>query len=89
MEQKSVLEMARGAIAERADYEMSRILENRLDPNTSAAKKRVLTLTVEILPDEERAWLEEAKDNRALLTFIKGMLDIYVKVYEDGVREHA
>ena len=35
MEAKSVLEMARGAIAERADYEMARIIENIMDVNTS------------------------------------------------------
>ena len=34
--QKSILQMARGAIMERADYEMSRLLANILDPNTSA-----------------------------------------------------
>lgn len=54
LETKSALEMANGAIAERADYEMSRIIENILDPNTAAIKKRVLTLTLEIFPDAER-----------------------------------
>jgi hypothetical protein len=54
MEAKSVLEMAHGAIAERADYEMARIIENILDPNTAATKKRTVTLTLEILPDAER-----------------------------------
>lgn len=32
--QKSILQMARGAIQERADYEMTRLLANILDPNT-------------------------------------------------------
>ena len=54
MESKSVLEMAYGAIAERADYEMSRIIENILDVNTPAAKNRILTLTLTITPDAER-----------------------------------
>lgn len=52
--QKSILEMARGAIQERVDYEMSRILANILDPNTSPTAKRKLTLTLELKPDEER-----------------------------------
>ena len=39
METKSILEMAQGAIAERADYEMARIISNILDPNTAATKK--------------------------------------------------
>lgn len=52
--QKSILQMARGAIQERADYEMYRILENILDANTSATAARKLTLTLELKPDTER-----------------------------------
>lgn len=52
--QKSILQMARGAIMERADYEMSRLLANILDPNTSATAKRKLTLTLELKPDADR-----------------------------------
>lgn len=48
--QKSILQMAKGAIQERADYEMSRLLANILDPNTSATAKRKLTLTLEMVP---------------------------------------
>ena len=52
--QKSILQMARGAIMEWADYEMSRLLANILDPNTSATAKRKLTLTLELKPDDDR-----------------------------------
>ena len=52
--EKSILEMARGAILERTDYEMGRILENIMDPNTSATAKRKLTITVEFKPDDFR-----------------------------------
>ena len=52
--QKSILQMARGAIRERADYEMTRLLANILDPNTSATAKRKLTLTLELKPDDTR-----------------------------------
>lgn len=52
--EKSILELARGAFIERADYEMSRIIENILDPNTKATAKRKLTLTVEFQPDDIR-----------------------------------
>ena len=44
--QKSILQMARGAIQERADYEMSSLLNNILDPNTSATAARKLTITL-------------------------------------------
>lgn len=52
--QKSILQMARGAIQERADYEMSRIMANILDANTSAKAKRKLTITLELKPDDDR-----------------------------------
>ena len=42
---KSILQMARGAITERADYEMARIIGNIMDANTKATAKRKLTLT--------------------------------------------
>lgn len=51
---RSILEMARGAFLERTDYEMSRILENILDANTSATAKRKLTITLELKPDDDR-----------------------------------
>lgn len=35
-DKKSILEMSMGAILERVDYEMGRVLENVLDPNTKA-----------------------------------------------------
>lgn len=53
-QQKSILEMARGAIQERADYEITRLLGNILDPNTSATAKRKLTITLELKPDDDR-----------------------------------
>lgn len=53
-QRKSILQMARGAILERTDYEMSRVIENIADPNTSATAKRKLTLTLEFKPDDNR-----------------------------------
>lgn len=51
---QSILDMAQGSIKERTDYEMARIIDNILDPNTSATKKRVLNITVEFVPDSDR-----------------------------------
>lgn len=53
-QQRSILQMARGAIQERADYEMSRLLANILDANTSPTAKRKLTITLELKPDDQR-----------------------------------
>ena len=53
-QKKSILQMARGAIQERADYEITKILDNILDPNTSATAARKLTLTLTLKPDDTR-----------------------------------
>lgn len=51
---KSIMEMARGAIMERVDYEMSRVIDNIMDFNTKAAAKRKITVTLEFTPDDNR-----------------------------------
>lgn len=53
-QKKSILEMARGAFLERADYEMAKVIENILDPNTKASAKRKLTITMDFSPDDDR-----------------------------------
>ena len=53
-QQKSFLEMARGAFMERADYEIARVVENILDANTNPTAKRKLTLTATFAPDGNR-----------------------------------
>jgi hypothetical protein len=53
--EKSILDMARGAISERVDYEMGRVMRNIMDPNTSPTEKREITLTIKLSPDDERA----------------------------------
>lgn len=51
---KSILEMARGGMMERVDYEMPKIIDNILDANTKATAKRKLTITMEFVPDDDR-----------------------------------
>ena len=53
-QKKSILQMAKGAFEERADYEMGRIIDNILDPNTDPKAKRTLTLTLTLTPDDAR-----------------------------------
>ena len=48
----SIMSMARGAFEERVDYEMDKVIQNILDPNTKATAKRKITLTIELTPDE-------------------------------------
>ena len=50
----SIMSMARGAFEERVDYEMDKVIQNILDPNTKATAKRKITLTIELTQDDER-----------------------------------
>lgn len=54
----SILQMAKGAIQERVDYEISKIVDNILDFNTEPTAKRKLTLTIELKPDENRQFIK-------------------------------
>lgn len=68
--QKSILQMARGAIQERADYEMSSLLNNILDPNTSATAARKLTITLTLKPDDTRQNITISRRRPLILTLI-------------------
>ena len=51
----NLLEVARGAIGERLDYELSKVVDNIADLNTKADAVRKITLT---LSDEGKALVE-------------------------------
>lgn len=51
---KSILEMARGAFLEQVDYNMAKVIDNIMDPNTKATSKRRITVTMELKPDDSR-----------------------------------
>lgn len=53
-DKKSILEMTMGAILERVDYEMGRVLDNIIDPNTKATAKRKITVNLELIPSSDR-----------------------------------
>lgn len=54
---KSIMEMARGGFLERVDYEMSKVIDNILDPNTKATDKRRITITMDLTPDDDRTMI--------------------------------
>lgn len=54
LDKKSILEMSAGAILERVDYEMGKVLDNILDPNTKPTAKRKVTVTPELTPSADR-----------------------------------
>lgn len=51
---KSLLEMASGAFLEQVDYEMAKVVDNIIDPNTQATAKRKVSITMELVPDGSR-----------------------------------
>lgn len=51
---KSILEMARGGVMERVDYEMVKVMDNIFDANTNPTAKRKITLTVEFKHTDDR-----------------------------------
>ena len=53
-ETTSIIEMARGAVIERIDLEMYKIMENIQDLNTEPSKARQLTVKVTMKPDNNR-----------------------------------
>ena len=54
LDKKSILEMSMCAILERVDYEMGRVLDNILDPNTKPTGKRKITISLELVPSADR-----------------------------------
>lgn len=55
IETESILEMASGLIKEQVNSEVVKIIDNILDINTEAKKKRTLTLTIDFLPNCDRS----------------------------------
>lgn len=54
MDRESILRMAGGAFEEKVDDEVTRVIDNILDPNTKPDAKRKITVTLEFQPDAER-----------------------------------
>ncbi|MCC8182512.1 MAG: hypothetical protein LIO45_06020 [Clostridiales bacterium] len=54
MEPTSIIQMARGAVIERIDLEMLRVMENIQDLNTEPGKARQITVKVSFKPDNSR-----------------------------------
>lgn len=86
---KSILQMAHGAFMERADYEMSRIMENILDVNTAARDKRKLTITMEFKPDDTRQNIAVNTTAKSTLAPTKPVTTFLYAVDEDNIVEMA
>lgn len=63
----SIIEMARGAVVERVNLEMFRVLENIQDLNTEPTKERSITITVKLRPDNNRENVKVAYEVKSKL----------------------
>lgn len=59
LDKKSILEMSMGSILERVDYEMGKVIDNILDPNTKATGKRKITVSLELIPSADRKTIRD------------------------------
>lgn len=54
MNKMNLIDAAQGAIGERINHELQKVMENIADINTKAGVKRKIIVTLELLPDENR-----------------------------------
>lgn len=85
---RSILEAFHGALLEKADNELERVLANIADINTNATKKRKITIEIEFAPNNDRKRirvLASAKSKIEPTAPIETTLFTVTEVDEDGV----
>lgn len=82
---RSIIDMAQGAVKEQIDYEMSHILGNIMDPNTSPTKKRSLTVQLVFTPNADRQQIAVAATAKSKLEPTNPVnISLYVTGDENG-----
>lgn len=76
LDKKSILEMSMGAILERVDYEMGKVMDNILDPNTKATAKRKIPVTLELIPSADRRTITVQVKPRVALRPFRTFLEV-------------
>ena len=81
----SILEAAHGAILERVDYELNKVIQNIMDPNTRADKKRQVTVILDLVPDAERRKINVSAVSKSKLEPTNAIqTSLYICGDEDG-----
>lgn len=75
----SLLEMSRGAIIERVDYEVRKIFENLEDPNTDYKAKRKIQVTLVFQADDDSR--ESIKMSTEAKTTLAPTVPIVTRLY--------
>ncbi len=68
---KSILEAANGAILERANYELDRVMSNINDENTHPTKARTITITLKFVPTDDRKQIDMYSESKSKLEATK------------------
>lgn len=72
--------LANGAIQEKLDGELKKVFDNIHDPNTKAEDKRIVTIKLEFVPDENR---QTVKLNSNISVKLANVRDVAVTVLTD------
>lgn len=79
-------ELMDGALTERFNYEMERVLQNVFDPNTEPQSKRSITITIGIAPNERRDAAEFKIEVKSRLAQTKAVSQtMLINQSDDGV----
>lgn len=70
--------LGEGAVSERLQIEMQKVLENIADPNTPWKKARKITLTISVTPNEKRQLGEVSIDTKTTLAPAHGIPAVIV-----------
>ena len=87
MDKLNILNLARGALIERADFEVRRVLENIADLNTDWKKGRKITLTFDFKAmDEKRDAIKvDLQAKSSIMPYNAVSTQIYIDKDESGV----
>ncbi|NBJ71022.1 MULTISPECIES: replication terminator protein [Clostridia] len=72
--------LAEGAIQEKLDLELKKVFDNIHDPNTKAQDKRIVTIKLEFVPDENR---QIVKLNSNIAIKLANVVDTSITVLTD------
>ncbi len=80
----SIFDLADGAVHERANLELERVMENIRDLNTDYKKPRTLTVTFTFTADEDRETVRVSHAVTSKLAPMKSMNTTIMLGYDDG-----
>ncbi|MEG1515359.1 MAG: hypothetical protein RSD95_10780 [Clostridia bacterium] len=83
---KSLDELMDGALTERFNYEMERVLNNVFDPNTNAKAKRQIQIVIGIAPNERRDAAEFKVDVKSKVAPPSAVTQtVFLSISDDGI----